>query len=132
MPSRFVLFPFFRHIEAIGKKLIMSSMYTDEDKMKCPKCKEHMHIVEKKLYLLPCHFGEEHDESSQYYVKNAILCKSEENIPVGQRAAYCTLFSCDVCAEKKVSVVDFLQVRDQTMAKGGGLYDYQELRQLFE
>ena len=119
-------------IGALAKKLIYSSMYTDEDKMKCPKCKGHMRMLDKRLYLLPCMFGASHEESSQYYVKNARPISSESEIPSGQRAAYFTLFMCEECGDKKVSVIDFLKVREETMAKGGGLYDYSELRQFFE
>lgn len=122
--------PIGRHLGSLLSFLGNRLMYTDEDKVKCDKCKGKMILHTKKLYLLPCFFGDEHDESATYYSNNAQALADLNQIPTGQRAAYASLFICEECFNKKISIIDFLKVRDTTHVKGGGMYSYEELRDL--
>lgn len=122
--------PIIRHIFAIISKQLNNLMFEDEDNIKCKKCKGKMILQQKRLYLLPCYFGDTHEESAAYYINNLALIDNLEQIPTGRRAAYVSLFSCGSCTNKTVSVVDFLKVREKTVAKGGSMFSYDEMKNI--
>lgn len=111
-------------ISSLIKLGIKKSLYGDF--VKCKKCKEKMMVELEKLYLLPIRFGDVHEEEASYYIRNGQLIHSLDEIPTGRRAFYLRVVRCPVCGERKVSITDFLQVRDTSTVKAGALYDYIE------
>lgn len=95
---------------------------------KCKLCKEKMAETHSYLYLIPARIDDVHEESSAYYLKNATPIQSQEQIPTGNRACYITVFQCQTCGYRDVSVVDFLKVRDKEIIKGGDVYSYKEFK----
>ncbi len=100
-------------------------MLDDKSMKKCKKCKGDMVNTVSYLYLLPLIFDHGHEESAQYYLQKAIKIDSMEQIPKGNRACYMNVFQCQNCADKLVSIVDFLKVREDAVIKGGGVYPYE-------
>lgn len=95
---------------------------------KCKKCKTKMVAGERVLYLIPVMFDKEHEESAEYYLKNARKIEDESQIPTGQRACRICLFRCPQCSKRVVSVVDFLKNRDNEVIFGGDIYPYEKFR----
>lgn len=112
---------------------ILRKIAEAEDKkgLSCDVCKQKMENTSSYLFLLPVHFDHKHEESAEYYVANAIAIADREQIPSGQRACYMHIFTCGQCGSKKVSVVDFLRVRDQELLKGGDVYPYDKFQFFF-
>lgn len=102
---------------------------SEKNGIKCDKCKTKMQDVKSYLYLIPVHFDEQHEETAQYYITHARPIESTEQIPSGNRACRMYVFQCMECGSKKVSVVDFLRVRDFEMLKGGDIYPYEQFEQ---
>lgn len=98
---------------------------------KCEMCNGKMVDTTSYLYLIPAKFGEEHEESAEYYIKNGTKIDSTEQIPNGNRACRMFIFQCQSCGHKKVSVVDFLKVRENELVKGGDIYPYEKFRDFF-
>lgn len=113
---------------------ILRKIMEAEDKkgLSCDVCKEKMENTSSHLYLIPVHFDQKHDERAEYYVANARPIADREQIPSGQRACWMHIFTCGKCGRKKVSIVDFLRVRDQDLLKGGDIYPYEKFQSLFE
>jgi len=99
--------------------------------IKCSNCKYKMQDIAKYLYLIPACLDEKHEESAEYYIKNAKPIQSTEQIPSADRACYMYIFQCPNCGSKKVSVVDFLKVRDVEILKGGDIYPYEKFQEFF-
>lgn len=95
---------------------------------KCKQCKIRMTAGEGTLYLIPAMFDMQHEESAEYYLKNAKKIRDESQIPKGQRACRIFLFCCSQCGEKKVSVVDFLRNNEYESIHGGDIYPYEKFR----
>lgn len=93
---------------------------------RCKLCKGELVESTSYLCLLPVMFGDSHEESAEYYLENAKLIEDLSQIPNGKRACYMYVFQCQGCGYKEVSVVDFLQVRDNMVIKGGGTYPYEK------
>ena len=103
----------------------------EKNGIKCEQCKTKMEDVSSYLYLIPVHIDDKHEESAEYYIKNAIPIQSKEQIPTGNRACYMYVFQCPQCGHRKVSIVDFLNVRGQELVKGGDIYPYEKFEQFF-
>lgn len=103
----------------------------EKDAEKCKVCKGKMTDTMCYLYLIPAQFSDEHEESAEYYINNATRIESVDQIPNGNRACRMYVFQCQSCAHKKVSVVDFLKVRDNEIVKGGDIYPYEEFKDFF-
>ena len=58
-----------------------------------------------------------------------MLIESLDQIPNGKCACYMYVFQCQGCGYKEVSIVDFLQVLDNMIVKGGGTYPYETFRE---
>lgn len=115
-----------------GWLLYFINKHTDSETIKCKQCKGVMTSRKQYLALLPVFFDEEHEESAAYYLNNMITIEDEEEIPTGRRACYIHVFQCGSCANKLISVVDFLKVREQFLIKGGDTYPYEEFRTYIE
>ena len=103
----------------------------EEQAEKCEMCKGKMVDTHSYLYLIPVKFGDEHEESAEYYINNAVQIESVEQIPNGNRACRMYVFQCQVCGHKMVSVVDFLKVRENELIKGGDVYPYEKFQYFF-
>lgn len=125
-------FPILNLLEAMGKRLINHFRFGDVDSIKCDKCKGSMVLQAEKLYLIPCWINDEHEESDEYYAKYAYPINDLNDIPIGQRACYVRIFFCEECGNFNVNILDFLQVRDKQIAKGGGIYPIDKLRHLIQ
>lgn len=114
--------------------VIIRKLMEAEDKkgVSCENCKEKMENTSSRLYLLPVFFDHSHEESAEYYVGNATPITDRELIPSGQRACWMHIFTCAKCGRKKVSIVEFLRVRDQDLIKGGDIYPYEKFQYFFE
>lgn len=99
--------------------------YAFRDKIFCT-CKGEMNIESEYLFLLPLRYGDMHEESASYYIKNGIQIQSLSDIPTGQRAFYLRVLRCGFCGDRRVSITDFLKVRDDSTVKSGGNYSYEE------
>lgn len=117
---------FFRPL--IFRALLKSA---EKDAETCEMCKGKMVDTTSYLYLLPVQFSEEHEESAEYYLNNAVRIESTEQIPNGNRACYMYVFQCQSCGHRIVSVVDFLQVRDSQLIKAGDVYPYEDFQEFF-
>ena len=106
-------------------------LFAEKKAETCELCKGKMIDTVCYLYLIPAKFGEEHEESAEYYIKNGVKIDSTEQIPNGNRACRMFIFQCQSCGHKKVSVVDFLKVRDNELVKGGDIYPYEKFREFF-
>ena len=115
------------HLSALIKRLFWKWALTDNPK--CSKCKGPMHLEREHLYLLPISFDEEHEESAEYYLSNAVRIDSGEEIPTGRRACYINVFRCDDCSHREISVVDFLKVREDELPKSAGCYPYEQFEE---
>lgn len=124
--------PIAKHLGAIFKNAMNFFMYGDEDSLKCEHCKGALQLKMKNLYLLPCRFDASHEETVAYYKNHAALIVSANQIPTGQRSAFMSLFQCSVCGNKRVSVIDFLKVRNNTVVKGGNSFSYEEMGEFVE
>lgn len=98
---------------------------------KCEVCKGKMVDTISYLYLIPAKFDDEHEESAEYYIHNGTRIESTEQIPNGNRACRMYVFQCQSCAHKKVSVVDFLKVRENELIKAGDIYPYEKFQAFF-
>lgn len=103
-----------------------------EKGLDCDACRTKLENTESHLYLIPVYFDHGHENSAQYYAANARPIADRELIPSGQRACWMHIFTCPTCGSKKVSVVDFLRVRDQDLPKGGGVFPYGDFGRFFE
>lgn len=98
---------------------------------KCGHCKGERIVKGTFLYLIPATFEHEHDQSAEYYVKNASPIENEEQIPTGRRACRMYLLQCQDCGNREVRVVDFLRVRDEEVIQTRQIYPYEKLQKLF-
>lgn len=114
--------------------LIKRAMYkiAENTENKCSVCKGTMTDTRRDLFLIPARIDQSHEESAEYYLRNAIPLESSEQIPTGNRACYMFILQCQQCGRKEVVVQDFLRVRDQEYVKGGGVYPYEKLKDLLE
>lgn len=103
-------------LESGARLLMRKLMYTD--KPRCRKCKAVCEYEESFLYLMPGFVGDEHIEEIDYYVRNGVPIEDTNQIPPGRRACYFNVFHCPKCGYRNVSIVDFLNVRDNTLVKG--------------
>lgn len=71
------------------------------------------------------------EKSAEYYLNNATSIENTEQIPSGNRACRMFIFQCQSCGFKKVSIVDFLKVRDYEIVKSGDIYPYEKFRNFF-
>lgn len=100
--------------------------FSDTETQKCKKCKGVMTDIESFLYLIPVYFDDDHEESAEYYIKNAKRIKDDSQIPSGNRACHLYVFQCQNCGHKNISIIDFLKVREKEIIKGGEIYPYGE------
>ncbi len=124
-----IIFILFRFVFPLIPKLIIS--INEKTGIKCDNCKSKMQDTAKYLFLIPACLDEKHEENAEYYIRNATPIQNTDQIPSGNRACYMYLFQCPNCGEKKVSVVDFLKVRDTEMLKGGNIYPYEKFQEFF-
>lgn len=119
--------------ERVFRPLLYRALLKHSEKSieKCSQCKGKMVDTTSYLYLLPVHFGDEHEESAEYYLNNARQIENTEQIPNGTRACRMFLFQCQSCGHKIVSVVDFLKVREDELVKGGDIYPYEKFQTFF-
>ena len=99
--------------------------YAIRDKLFC-QCKGEMHIEREYLFLLPLRFGEMHEENAEYYMNHGKQIQSLSDITTGQRAFYLRVLRCGDCGDRRVSITDFLKVRDESTVKSVGNYPYDE------
>uniref|UniRef100_UPI00405675DD hypothetical protein n=1 Tax=Acetatifactor sp. TaxID=1872090 RepID=UPI00405675DD len=97
----------------------------------CDKCKGKMVTTHTSLYLIPVTFDQEHDQSAEYYIRNARLIQSEEQIPAGNRACRMQVLLCENCGCREVVVTDFLRVREQELLKGAEVFPYEQFAEFF-
>lgn len=121
---------FNRFFSPLIKGALLSA--AEKDAEKCKLCKGKMIDTVSYLYLIPVQFGNEHEESAEYYINNATRIESVDQIPNGNRACRMYVFQCQNCGHKKISVVDFLKVRDNEIVKGGDIYPYEKFSDFFE
>ena len=98
---------------------------------KCKECKGKMVEAGEHLYLLPVTLSQTHEESAEYYIRNARKIQSTDEIPSGVRACRMYIFECQKCGHKIVSVVDFLRVRENEVLEGGDIYPYEKFKDFF-
>lgn len=98
---------------------------------KCKECKGKMVEAGEHLYLLPVKLSEKHEESAEYYIRNAKKIQSTDEIPSGTRACRMFIFECQNCGHKIVSVVDFLHVRGSEVLEGGDIYPFDKFKDFF-
>lgn len=89
----------------------------------CKTCRVKLKEEQELLFLIPVWVDHEYKPSVEYYCQNSRLIASVEEIPTGQRACRTFLLACPRCRAKKVSIVDFLRVRDSELIKEANEYD---------
>lgn len=104
----------------------------EKDKTRCKSCKKYMDVTASKLYLIPVFFDKTHEESPEYYLKNAKEIASEEHIPSGNRACQMKVFRCPSCGNRHVEVTDFLRTSTMKTLCNFEVYEYEQLRELLE
>ena len=105
--------------------------FGEKSLQKCKACKGKMAEAGEHLYLLPVKVDAKHEESAEYYIRNAKKIRSVDEIPAGTRACRMFIFECQNCGNKIVSVVDFLRVRDDEVLEGGDIYPYEKFKDFF-
>ncbi|MDO5156311.1 MAG: hypothetical protein Q4D51_10130 [Eubacteriales bacterium] len=119
-----------KHLSAILIHCMQNHLYNSKEQ--CKNCKATLEVRESILYVLPCRFDEQHEETAQYYMHNTVRIEDESQIPTGQRACYFNIVICPGCGERQVNIVDFLQVREQKIIKAGSRYPYSVLKNYIE
>ena len=118
-----------RFLSPLISRLILKG--SEKSTYRCKLCREKMAETHSFLYLIPAKIDDVHEESAQYYIKNATPIQSTEQIPTGNRACYISVLQCQTCGYREVSVVDFLKVRDKEIIKGGDIYSYEDFKDFF-
>lgn len=119
-----------RFLRPIFTRITMKIAEKKEDK--CSLCNGSMEIIQSYLCLIPVYLDDEHEESADYYLKNAKRIDDMEKIPNGNRSCYMHIMQCKNCGHKEVGIIDFLKVREDILLKGAEIYPYEKFQHFFE
>ncbi len=110
---------------------ILFGNFLMEQEKKIPKCKTCKKRMEAQgrpwLFLLPVYSDERYHASADYFKKNCIPIRREEEIPTARRACRIWRVRCPLCGSQKMLVHDFLRVRKEENLENTYLYEYQEM-----
>lgn len=96
----------------------------DKKLPKCERCKTVMQKKERpRLFLLPVFHDAEYTPSREFYLARCKPINNVGEIPTGQRACRFWELFCPECAQRKILVEDFLQVRGTEVVEQRNLYN---------
>lgn len=97
-----------------------------DSSLKCKKCKCKMKQKQSQefYYLIPIWLDDEYEVTESFYLNNLQLIQNKQQIPTGQRACKMQIYQCEHCGDKKVCIIDFLNVRGHESERNVVVFEY--------